>query len=130
MTDGLSTIQRLITTHNAQGQAVFHNAIGETAEQKPIGNEGVMFGLQYCSEEFPADLNNDKDIEAYRKYSGQAPGLVISGGTVLRTVGMDSAVRCCSHCVLIDDMQTCRQAIYRLCIAQSRSTMALCWRER
>lgn len=85
--DSLPTLTRLITTHNAEGKAVFSDAVTETAEQKPIGGGDVKFGLQYCSEEFPAELNSDKDIEVYKKYSAEAPGLVISSGTVLRTVG-------------------------------------------
>ncbi|KAI7110505.1 hypothetical protein KC352_g36257 [Hortaea werneckii] len=31
-------------------------------------------------------MNQDKDIQAYQSYMNQAPGLVISSGTVLRTL--------------------------------------------
>ncbi|TKA42709.1 hypothetical protein B0A54_07552 [Friedmanniomyces endolithicus] len=87
MTDKLPTIARFVTTHNAEGKAVFTDAVGEAAEKKPIDGGRVVFGLQYCSEEFPVDLNNHKDLDAYQRYQGEPPGLVISSGTVLRTVG-------------------------------------------
>jgi len=77
---------RLITTHNAEGKAVFSTAFPDQAEMKPVGSG--FFGLQYCSEEFPSQLSDDKDLKAYENYSAQPPGLVISSGTVLRTVDM------------------------------------------
>ncbi|KAK0846149.1 hypothetical protein LTS02_015006 [Friedmanniomyces endolithicus] len=84
MTDKLPTIARFVTTHNAQGKAVFTDAVGEAAEKKPIDGGRVVFGLQYCSQEFPVDMNNHKDLDAYQRYQGEPPGLVISSGTVLR----------------------------------------------
>ena len=83
----LPVVHRFITTHNAEGKAVFSDVAGDRAEPKAAGPEAV-FGLQYCSEEFPAELSNDKDIEVYQKHAKEPPGLVISTGTVLRTVGM------------------------------------------
>ncbi|KAK4960498.1 hypothetical protein LTR10_003394 [Elasticomyces elasticus] len=90
MTDKLPTVQRFVTTNNAEGKAVFTDIVGETARQQPIDGGRVVFGLQYCSEQFPVDLNNDNDLTAYQKYQGEAPGLVISSGTVLRTVDMEA----------------------------------------
>ncbi|KAK3677159.1 hypothetical protein LTR78_002697 [Recurvomyces mirabilis] len=86
--DSLPKVARFVTTNNAQGKAVFSDAVGEAAEPKPIHGGEVVFGLQYCSEQFPVNLNENKDIEAYKKFSQQAPGLVINSGTVLRTVDM------------------------------------------
>jgi len=93
MTDKLPTIARFVTTHNAEGKAVFTDAVGEAAEKKPIDGGRVVFGLQYCSEEFPVDMNSNKDLDAYQRYQGEPPGLVISSGTVLRTVGELKATR-------------------------------------
>lgn len=76
---------RLITTHNAEGKAVFSDAFPEQATQKLVGKEAV-FALGYTTGEFPADLNGDKDIEKYREYEAQPPGLVVNQGTVLRYV--------------------------------------------
>lgn len=76
---------RLVTTHNAEGKAVFSKAVPEKAQQKLVGKEAV-FALGYTTSEFPADLNEDKDIEAFKHYESQPPGLVVNSGTVLRYV--------------------------------------------
>ncbi len=81
----LGPVNRFITTHNSEGKAVFSKALPEESERKAVDGEAV-FALAYCSESFPADLNNDKDIENYQKYLTQPPGLVINDGTVLRAV--------------------------------------------
>lgn len=81
----LGPINRLITTHNAEGKAVFSTALPEQAKQTLIGGEAV-FALGYCSEEFPVDMNDEKDIKVYERYMSEAPGLVINSGTVLRYV--------------------------------------------
>jgi len=88
MTDAstLPKTVRLITTHNAEGKAVFSDAAGDHADPRLVDSGRAIFGLQYCSDEFPANLNNEKDIDAYKTYSSQPPGLVISTGTVVRTV--------------------------------------------
>ncbi|KAK5113556.1 hypothetical protein LTR62_003425 [Meristemomyces frigidus] len=86
--DSLPKVSRFVTTHNAEGKAVFSDAVGEAAAPKVVGGGDAIFGLQYCSEQFPVDLNADRDIEAYKKFSQQPPGLVINSGTVLRTVDM------------------------------------------
>ncbi|RMX75861.1 hypothetical protein D0869_11243 [Hortaea werneckii] len=84
---GLPTINRLITTHNDKGEAIFSDAVASETPQTEVGG-GAIFGLHYCSENFPVEMNQDKDIQAYQSYMNQAPGLVISSGTVLRTVGL------------------------------------------
>lgn len=77
--------KRFITTHNAEGKAIFSQAFPEDTDQKEIGKDAV-FMLGYTTAGFPADLNDDKDIETYREYASQPPGLVINSGTVLRYV--------------------------------------------
>jgi hypothetical protein len=78
-------VNRLITTHNAEKKAVFSTTLSEQPEQKKVDGQAV-FTLSYCTDEFPVDMNDDKDIKVYQKYSAEAPGLVISSGTVLRHV--------------------------------------------
>ena len=74
-----------ITTHNAEGKAIFSDAFPEETKQQMIGKDAA-FVLGYTTDEYPADLSGDKDIESYRKYESQPPGLVINNGTVLRYV--------------------------------------------
>ena len=78
-------VTRLITTHNADGKAIFSTTLSEQPEQKKVDGEAT-FTLSYATDEFPVDLNGDKDIKTYKKYSAEAPGLVINSGTVLRHV--------------------------------------------
>jgi quercetin dioxygenase-like cupin family protein len=84
-TNPLRSINRFITTHNAKGQAVFSETIAPEAERKAVDGE-VAFALPYCTGDYPADLNDDKDIKTYQEYLQSPPGLVISNGTVLRQV--------------------------------------------
>ena len=81
----LPSVNRFITTHNAEGKATFSNAIPEELEWKAIPN-GAGFGLGYTTEQYPVDFNNDKDLTAYQTRMQSPPGLVVPGGTVLRFV--------------------------------------------
>jgi quercetin dioxygenase-like cupin family protein len=81
----LNSINRFITTHNADGKAVFSSALPDESERKRIDGDAV-FSLAYCTEEYPPNLNDDKDIQAYQKYLSEPPGLVVNNGTVLRYV--------------------------------------------
>ncbi|KAK4542360.1 hypothetical protein LTR36_006816 [Oleoguttula mirabilis] len=86
---GLPAINRLITTHNAEGKAVFSDAVDAETPLNAIDKKsGVLFGLHYASEQFPVQMNDDKDIQVYKQYMQKPPGIVIGGGTVLRTVDM------------------------------------------
>lgn len=85
MNSPLEAPTRLITTHDENGKAVFFKAIPEKTQQKPIGKEAV-FALGYTTSDFPADLDGDKDIESYRQFEAQPPGLVVNSGSVLRYV--------------------------------------------
>lgn len=96
-TESLRKIARLVTTHNAEGKAVFATVVGDRAELKSVDNDSALFGLQYCTEDFPVDMNDDKDIGVYQKYSAEPPGLVISNGTVLRTVEMSPGLTSPMH---------------------------------
>lgn len=84
---GLRAINRLITTHNAEGKAVFSDAVAPETPLNRLGQSGVLFGLQYCSDQFPVQMSEEKDVQTYQKYMKDPPGLVISTGTVLRSVG-------------------------------------------
>lgn len=80
----LPSQNRYITTHNANGKAIFSNQL-PAAMPKQIFN-GVPFGLAYTSGEFPAQLSADADLAKYEANLSTPPGLVISTGTVCRIV--------------------------------------------
>jgi quercetin dioxygenase-like cupin family protein len=81
----LPSVNRFITTHNAEGKATFSDAFPEELEWKGLPN-GAGFGLGYTTEQYPVDFNNDKDLSSYKSYLQSPPGLVVPGGTVLRFV--------------------------------------------
>ena len=81
----LPQVNRFITTHDpSTKKAVFSNAIPD--ENKIDYIPGAEFRLGYVTKGFPVDLNNDADIAVYKPYLESPPGLVASGGTVLRYV--------------------------------------------
>lgn len=84
----LPSLQRFITTHDpTTKQAIFSDAIDETLKWDRIPS--AAFGLPYVTKGHPVDLNAAADIEVYKPFLAQAPGLVTSGGTVLRFVDME-----------------------------------------
>ncbi|PSN74354.1 hypothetical protein BS50DRAFT_642640 [Corynespora cassiicola Philippines] len=85
--NNLPSLKRFITTHDSTtGKAIFSDALSEENTFRPI--PGAKFALGYTTKEFPPDLNNDSDISIYKSYLETPPGIVISGGTVLRFVDM------------------------------------------
>lgn len=92
----LPKIHRYITTHNDEGKAIFSNAFDE--ESKMIENpDGIAFALSYTTKGFPVDMSGDKDLQVYGNYLKETPGLVVSGGTVLRHVDIPPATVCTMH---------------------------------
>jgi quercetin dioxygenase-like cupin family protein len=92
----LPKIQRYITTHNDEGKAIFSKAFGEESEMK-ANDDGIAFALSYVNKGLPIDMNDDKDFETYGHYLKNDPGLVVSGGTVLRHVDIPPKVSCAMH---------------------------------
>lgn len=92
----LPKIQRYITAHNGEGKAIFSNAFDEESKMKP-NDDGLAFALSYATKGFPVELESDKDLDVYGQYLNNAPGLVISGGTVLRHVDIPPDTACKMH---------------------------------
>jgi quercetin dioxygenase-like cupin family protein len=80
----LPSLKRFITAHDPSGKAIFSSALSEENKFDAIPN--AAFGLGYVTKGFPVDLNNDADINVYKPYLSSPPGLVATGGTVLRFV--------------------------------------------
>ncbi|KAF2130527.1 hypothetical protein P153DRAFT_395932 [Dothidotthia symphoricarpi CBS 119687] len=92
----LPKIHRYITTHNNDGKAIFSNAFDEESKMKP-NDDGIAFALSYTTKGFPVDLGSDKDLDVYNTNLKDAPGLVVSGGTVLRHVDIPPQTECKMH---------------------------------
>ncbi|KAK2785078.1 hypothetical protein FQN53_007971 [Emmonsiellopsis sp. PD_33] len=84
----LSAPKRFITTHDDTGKAIFSPAIPETCQTTSIPGGEAVFALGYATRGSPVALDNDTDLRIYQGYLGNAPGLTISDGTVLRYVDM------------------------------------------
>lgn len=60
-------------------------------------DDGIAFALSYTTKGFPVSMDNDEDFGVYDKYLNNAPGLVVSGGTVLRHVDIPPNTECAMH---------------------------------
>ncbi|CZT13801.1 related to Cupin domain protein [Rhynchosporium agropyri] len=90
--NGLPDVQRLITTHDPSGKAVFSEDLSSESSFREV-DLGANFFLGYTTKGFPVDLNADnartvpKDIQSYEKDLNSPPGgLSIHNGTALRFV--------------------------------------------
>lgn len=83
---------RIITTHNSEGKAIISTANPEQPTAQNVVNGDATFFLSYATDQYPVDLNNDKDLKTYQKYTADPPGIVIGTGTVLRHVDMAPGV--------------------------------------
>ena len=63
---------------------------------KPLP-DNMAFALSYATQTFPVDMSSDKDVGQYSKYLDNAPGLVLSSGTVLRHVDFPPGMACAMH---------------------------------
>lgn len=82
----LSHPKRFITTHNEKGESVVDTTLSEDAPFYKLGDGPVEFAQCYVTKGFPVDLREGADIQVYQNFLGNAPGLTVSGGTVLRYV--------------------------------------------
>ena len=60
-------------------------------------DDSIAFALSFTTKGFPVDMNGDKDLDVYGHYLKDAPGLVVSGGTVLRHVDIPPKTECTMH---------------------------------
>ena len=88
--------QRYITTHDTNtGKAVFETSIPTQAPfyQLPAEDDGrpnAMFATMWTTEGMPTKLygSDGDDLQTYRRYLKDPPGIIIGNGTVLRYVDM------------------------------------------
>lgn len=92
----LPKIHRYITTHDDQGKAIFSDKFDEESKMK-ANDDGIAFALSYTTRGFPVSMDQDEDLRVYDKFLKDAPGLVVSGGTVLRHVDIPPNTECTMH---------------------------------
>jgi hypothetical protein len=84
----LSHPQRLITTHNEEGKAILEPELSSKAPFYALGkgDTDAFFAQAYVTEGFPTKLADGADLDVYKHYLNQPPGITVSKGTVLRYV--------------------------------------------
>lgn len=97
MSGPLKPPTRILTAHNAEGKAIISSAIQEQPSAQVVSKGDATFYLAYATEKFPVDMNDDRDIEAYKEFASQPPGLVVNSGTVLRHVDMAPGITSPMH---------------------------------
>ncbi|KAJ5579454.1 Cupin 2 conserved barrel [Penicillium hispanicum] len=81
----LRPVMRHITGHNASGQAVIHSST--PGQWKSIEESSTAFNVVYTTSQFPADLNDDRDVATHEQLQkSDQLGLVNPHGTVCRIV--------------------------------------------
>ncbi|KAK4096285.1 hypothetical protein N658DRAFT_436418 [Parathielavia hyrcaniae] len=92
----LPQLTRVITSHNAAGQAVIHSTTPFTWSPYDASNLG--FSVPYTTSSFPPDLNGDADIADHERVASSGTlGLVNPRGTVLRSVDFAPGYACGMH---------------------------------
>lgn len=88
---------RIVTTHNSEGKAIISTAVPEQPEAQVVSKGDATFYLSYATDQYPVDMNGDKDIKTYQRFAAGPPGLVIGTGTVLRHVDMAPGITSPMH---------------------------------
>lgn len=85
--NGLPEVNRVITTHDDKGVAIFSSEIPDRLPWQPLP-DGARFCLAFATNEIPVNMNDGKDLRAYEGFLEKKPGITIPNGTVLRYVDM------------------------------------------
>ncbi|PVH70256.1 cupin domain-containing protein [Cadophora sp. DSE1049] len=86
--NGLRSIKRIITDHDADGKSTFSKAVPEELKFREVG-DGARFGLAYATQQFPVTMTDNADMAVYQDKLVNPPGIVIPGGTVILAVDMN-----------------------------------------
>ncbi|KAI5785822.1 hypothetical protein EDC01DRAFT_750238 [Geopyxis carbonaria] len=96
---GLRPVQRLITTHNAAGEAVFHTV--DTGDHHRVMQGGIAAAnILYSTIDTPVDLTDEVDVKAA---AAAEPPLHIHNGSVARMVDFAPGVESPLHRALSID---------------------------
>ncbi|KAK1570289.1 cupin domain-containing protein [Colletotrichum navitas] len=80
----LGPVRRHITTHDANGRAVYSDAFPLEVTPDPLPN--MLFHTCYTTSESPVKMDNDKDLAEYGPHHPRMPTLHLPSGSVLRVV--------------------------------------------
>jgi quercetin dioxygenase-like cupin family protein len=81
----LRAIKRYVTTHDAAGRSVFSETVHE--DPPPVASPiPAHMSFCYATQNFPVEIENENDIERYKQFIAEPPGIVVSNGTTARIV--------------------------------------------
>ncbi|TDZ53528.1 hypothetical protein C8034_v001029 [Colletotrichum sidae] len=80
----LGPVSRHITTHDANGRAVFSDAYPVHVTPDPLPN--MFFHTCFTTSESPANMDDERDLAAYGPNHPRMPSLHLPSGSVLRVV--------------------------------------------
>lgn len=101
----MASAKRYITTHDSSGTAVFHTGHGEEAPVTMDAPFGTV-QLLYTATPFPPNTANDADLEKYKYYTENPPGVKIPGGTGVAIVNMKPGASSPMHRTVSVDTDT------------------------
>lgn len=82
----IPTISRYVTGHNSEGLSVITSSSEDLpCTEYPGGMEVVQI---YATQGFPANLENDQDLEVSEHLTKNPPGIVVPNGTGCRMVDL------------------------------------------
>lgn len=81
----LREIKRYITTHDESGRSVFAKSIDDNPPASAANTGPANLFFCYATQNFPIDIQAEKDIERYKHLlNNPPPGIVIPGGSAAR----------------------------------------------
>ena len=75
---------RFITTHDPDGRSIFSQTLKDTAPLSVAS--GAQISFCYATQNFPVDIEGEKDIERYSHFITKSPGLVVANGSAARMI--------------------------------------------
>jgi quercetin dioxygenase-like cupin family protein len=92
----LPAITTYLTGHNSSNKAIIEQS--RPANWTVYDNKEMAFNVAYTTSQFPANLNNNTDIQTHDKITSSGKlGLVNPNGTVCRTVDFAPGFECMMH---------------------------------
>ena len=88
--NSLRGIKRYVTTNDTTGQSVFSNALEEEPPQM-VNPTPINLSFCYATQNFPVDIQEGKDIDKYKNFIQNPPGIIIPGGSAARVVDFPPA---------------------------------------
>ncbi|KAH8691678.1 cupin domain protein, partial [Talaromyces proteolyticus] len=92
----LRDIKRYITTHDEAGRSVFAKSLDDNPPAAVNPTPASLF-LCYATQNFPVEIQQEKDIERYKQFIKNPPGIIVPGGSAARIVDFPPSYTSAMH---------------------------------